>query len=315
MVPERAVLLRVEHLEHRARRVAAPVGSHLVDLVDQQERVARLGVAERPEDRARHRADVGAPVAADLGLVAHAADRQPYELPSERARDRLAERRLADARRPDEAQDLTRDLVAKLGDREVLEDPLLDLVEIEVVPVEHLARVREVEVVLGSVFQGSVRIHSRYVRITPYSAAACGSRSSRCSSRPAAFSTSSGSVPSASSRSRSSATSACSGSASPSSAWIAFSCCRRKYSRWPFSISDCICDWIFEPSSKTSSSRLRIVTPCAGAPRRRPPRGSAAAPRSGSCGASRRRDGRARSGRRRWRRRAAAPPAGTARAR
>ena len=54
-------------------------------------------------------------------------------------------------------------------------------------------------------------------------------------------------------------TSACSGSPSPSSCWIAFSCWRRKYSRWPFSISDCTCDWIFEPSSNTSSSRLRIA--------------------------------------------------------
>ena len=67
---------------------------------------------------------------------------------------------------------------------------------------------------------------------------------------------------SASSRSRSSFTSACSGSPSPSSCWIAFSCWRRKYSRWPFSISDCTCDWIFEPSSNTSSSRLRIAETC-----------------------------------------------------
>ena len=57
----------------------------------------------------------------------------------------------------------------------------------------------------------------------------------------------------------SSLTSACSGSPSPSSSWIALSCWRRKYSRCPFSISDCTCDWIFEPSSKTSTSRERIA--------------------------------------------------------
>src|SRR6266511_3724715 len=38
---------------------------------------------------------------------------------------------------------------------------------------------------------------------------------------------------------------------------MAFSCWRRKNSRWPFSISDCICDWILLPSSSTSSSRFR----------------------------------------------------------
>ena len=100
-------------------------------------------------------------------------------------------------------------------------------------------------------------IQSRYVRMTPYSAAAGGSFSRRPSSRRAALSMSSGSS-SSSSRSRSSLTSACSGSPSPSSSWIAFSCWRRKNSRWPSSSCDCTCDWIFVPSSKTSSSRLRI---------------------------------------------------------
>ena len=42
----------------------------------------------------------------------------------------------------------------------------------------------------------------------------------------------------------------------PSSSWIAFSCWRRKNSRWPFSISLATCDWIFEPSS-TSPPRVR----------------------------------------------------------
>ena len=149
VVAEGAVLLRVEHLEHRARRVAAPVVAHLVDLVDQHQRVRRLGVAQRADDRAGHRADVRAPMAADLRLVAHAADREPDELASERVRDRVAERGLADAGRPDEAEDLAGDLVAQLRDGEVLDDPVLHLLEVEVVGVEHLARVLEVEVVLG----------------------------------------------------------------------------------------------------------------------------------------------------------------------
>ena len=88
-------------------------------------------------------------MAADLRLVAHAADRHAHELAPERPRDRLAERGLADAGRPDEAEDLARDLVAELRDREVLDDALLDLVEVEVVVVEHRAGVVEVEVVLG----------------------------------------------------------------------------------------------------------------------------------------------------------------------
>ena len=91
VVAERVVLGRIEHLEHRAGRIAAEVGAHLVDLVDHEDRVAGAGVAERPDDRARHRADVGAPVAADLRLVADAADRDPLELAA-RARGRSSGR-------------------------------------------------------------------------------------------------------------------------------------------------------------------------------------------------------------------------------
>ena len=55
--------------------------------------------------RPGQRADVGAAVAADLGLVADAAEREAHELAVERARDRAAERGLADAGRADEAED------------------------------------------------------------------------------------------------------------------------------------------------------------------------------------------------------------------
>ena len=143
------MLLGVEHLEHRARWIAAEIGAHLVDLVDQEDRVLGLCVAEGADDRSGHSSDVRAPVPADLGLVTHAADRDADELAPERARDRLAERRLADSGRPDEAEDRPGEVVLQLRDGEVLDDPLLDLVEVEVVLVEDLARLHEVEVVLG----------------------------------------------------------------------------------------------------------------------------------------------------------------------
>jgi hypothetical protein len=51
--------------------------------------------------------DVRAPVAADVRLVARAAQRDAHVLAAERARDALRDRRLADARRSDEEQDRT----------------------------------------------------------------------------------------------------------------------------------------------------------------------------------------------------------------
>ena len=157
VVAERVVLRRVEHLEQRCRRVAAPVGADLVDLVQEDDRVHRLRIAQRADEPARHRADVGAAVAADLGLVTDAAERHAHELAVQRARDRLADRRLAGAGRADQGQDragalvlLDAALLAELAHGEVLDDAVLHVVEPRMVGVEHLTRVHRVEPFLGA---------------------------------------------------------------------------------------------------------------------------------------------------------------------
>ena len=64
------------------------------------------GVADRADDRSGHGSDVRAAVAAELRLVADAADGDPHELASQRGRDRMPEGSLADAGGADEAEDL-----------------------------------------------------------------------------------------------------------------------------------------------------------------------------------------------------------------
>ena len=81
-------------------------------------------------------------MAADLRLVAHAAERDAHELASGRPRDRLAERGLADAGRTDEAQDRAGQLVGAGLHREILDDALLDLVEAVVIVIEDLLGMR-----------------------------------------------------------------------------------------------------------------------------------------------------------------------------
>ena len=92
------------------------------------------------QDLARHRADIGAAVAADLRLVAHAAERHAHELAIRRARDRLAERRLADAGAPTRHRIGAFSLVDALLHRQVLDDALLDLLQPVVIGVEDLDR-------------------------------------------------------------------------------------------------------------------------------------------------------------------------------
>src|SRR5205823_5027893 len=127
----------------------------LVDLVQQDDRVHRSGVAQRAHQPARQGADVGAAVTADLGLVSHAAQRHANELAVERAGDRLAHRGLTRSGRPDQRQDragalVLRDspLLAQLAHGQVLDDPLLDVLESGVVAVQDLARVDGIKALL-----------------------------------------------------------------------------------------------------------------------------------------------------------------------
>src|ERR1700677_4196038 len=144
MVIERRVLFGVEHFEQGRRRIAAKIHAHLIDLVEQEERIRRLGLAHRLDNLARHRTDVGAPMSANLRFVAHAAERHTNKLPARRFRDGLAERGLADTWWTDEAQNRPGQLVGALLDGEILDDTLLDFVQAEMISVQNRLRGREI---------------------------------------------------------------------------------------------------------------------------------------------------------------------------
>src|SRR6266496_6318513 len=73
-------------------------------------------------------------------FVAHAAEREPHKLAAQGCGDRAPERGLADARRPDEAEDRPLQRLLQGVHRQVLEDALLDLLDVVVVRIQDLAR-------------------------------------------------------------------------------------------------------------------------------------------------------------------------------
>ncbi len=133
VVAEGVVLLGVERFEQRGRGVATEVAAELVDLVEHEDGVLHLDALEVLDDLAGQRADVGAAMAADLGLVVHAAERDAGELAAEGARDGAAERGFADARRSDEAEDRALHVGLEAAHGEVVEDAVLDLFEAVVI--------------------------------------------------------------------------------------------------------------------------------------------------------------------------------------
>ena len=74
VVHEHVVLFRIKHFEQRGRRIAPEVHAHLVDFVEQEDRVHGAGLLHHLDDLAWKGADVGAPVAPDFRLVADAAE-------------------------------------------------------------------------------------------------------------------------------------------------------------------------------------------------------------------------------------------------
>ncbi len=188
VIAERVVLRGVEHLEQCSRRVATPApGAQLVDLVEQDDGVHRAGLDDGPGDAPRLAADIGAPVPADLGLVAHPAECDAHELATHGPRHGFTEAGLADTWRTDQrhhcsclsglallmvgtglrfasaAPSVRLVAGASLGARqsrgatqfqlahgEELDDAILDLVEAVVIGVEHLPGSVEIELVVAA---------------------------------------------------------------------------------------------------------------------------------------------------------------------
>ena len=150
MIVERAVLLRIEHFQQCRGRIAAKIRGHLVDFIEQEQRIANAALGQVLNDLAGHRSDVGAPMAADLRLVANAPQGHAHELAIRGARDTLSEGRLADAGRSHQAQDRAAKIFHALLHGQVLDDALFDLFQTIVIGLEHLLGGRDVQVHLAA---------------------------------------------------------------------------------------------------------------------------------------------------------------------
>ena len=156
MVVEGEILLRVEHFQQRRRRIAAKIHGHLVDFIEQEERVSDLHLAHVLDDLAGHGADIRAPMAADLRLVPHASQGHADEFAVGGACNALANRSLADPGRTDQAKYGTLQLADALLHGEVFQDAFLDLVQSVVVFFQHLLRLFEIARHPGALFPGDL---------------------------------------------------------------------------------------------------------------------------------------------------------------
>ena len=157
MVGEAVILLRVEHFQQRGRGVTPPVRADLVDLVQDDDRVAGLGVAQGADDPAGDGADVGAPVPADFRLIAHAAQTDAHHFATNRLGHRRRNRSLADAGRPVQVDDRALHVLAgQFTNGDILHDSFFHVLEAVMVLIEHLPNMGNVEVVFRLIGPGKL---------------------------------------------------------------------------------------------------------------------------------------------------------------
>ena len=129
MIVKGVILFGIQHFQQGRGRVAAKVHGHFINLVEQKQRILFAHSRHALHDLARHGADIGAAVAAYLGLITHAAKRHTHEFAVGRARDGAPKRGLAHSGRPHQTEDRAFHFLDALLHREVFQDAFLDLVE------------------------------------------------------------------------------------------------------------------------------------------------------------------------------------------
>ena len=149
VIGEGVILRRVEHFQQRragSPRKSAPSLSISSSIMTG---LSRAGLAQLGDDSAGHRADVGAAMAADVGLVAHAAQGDADEIPAHGFGDRFAQRSFADARRAKEAENRAAAVRFEFSHGQVFDNPPFDFFQIVMIAIENLPGLFQVDFVVG----------------------------------------------------------------------------------------------------------------------------------------------------------------------
>ena len=138
MVVEGAVLFGVQNLQQSCSWIATIIGTHFIDLVQQEERIGALCLFHRLDDAAGHRTNIGAAMATNFGFVPHPAQRHAHKVAPGCFGDGLAERGFTHAWRPHEAQDRPTQLIGAGTHSQIFQDALFDFFQAIVIAVKNL---------------------------------------------------------------------------------------------------------------------------------------------------------------------------------
>ena len=157
MVVEAAVLLGVQHLQKGRRRISLVVAAHLVDLVQQHQRIFHACLAHSGRDAAGHGSHIGAPVSPDLRLVPDAAQGNAHILFVQRPGDGPGDGGLSRSGRPHQTDDRAPALFRQDPHSQELQHPLFDLFHAVVILIQDCLRPLQVRAVRGRLVPGKLQ--------------------------------------------------------------------------------------------------------------------------------------------------------------
>ena len=143
VILEGVVLFGVQNLQQCRGWIATEIRAHLVDLVQQEQRVTYTHLAHVLNNLAGHGADVGTTVTANLGLVTHATQSHANELAVRCLGDGLTQRGLTHAWRANQTQNRSLQLIDALLHSQVLDNALFDLFQTKVIRIQYFLGVAQ----------------------------------------------------------------------------------------------------------------------------------------------------------------------------
>ena len=148
MVAELLVLLAVQHLQQRGKRVALIVCADFVNFIQKHDRIFHSRRADSVGNASRHGSHVSLPMPAYFRLVAHAAQRDAHVGLFQRPCQRFRDGSLAGSRRSHQAENRALPLFRQRAHRQKFQHALLDVLETVMILLKHLLRIFQVVIVL-----------------------------------------------------------------------------------------------------------------------------------------------------------------------
>ena len=133
MVCKGTVLFGIQDLQQGAGRISVIGDAQFIHFIQDHDRIGSAALLDAVHDPAGHGADIGPPVAADIRFIPDAAQADPDIFTLQGPGNTLADAGLAGTGRSHKKQDGTGLLAAQVHDRDLLDDPLPDLLQSEMI--------------------------------------------------------------------------------------------------------------------------------------------------------------------------------------